>query len=256
MHAAAFFDLDRTVMSGASSFYFGRAALKRHFYTRRQVLRDAWTVFWFRRRGASDDTSTGVRDHILSSVKGHRRADMDPLIPDVLGPVLLRVYPEIYDRILAHERDGVPTYLCSASPVEIVGRVALALKMSGGALATTAEVDEDGAYTGHLEGPFCYGEGKAVAIRAEAQRRGIDLSASWAYSDSGSDLPMMEVVGNPVAVNPDKRLKPVAKERGWEIVRLEPRHGLRLAVGAGAAAALAGGATTGAILLSRRQRRR
>ncbi len=240
-------------MSGASSFYFGKAALRRHFYTRRQVLHDAWTVFWFRRRGASDDTSTGVRDHILSSVKGHRRADMDPLMPDVLGEVLLRVYPEIHERILAHEREGVPTYLCSASPVEIVQRVATALGMSGGALATTAEVDADGAYTGHLVGPFCYGEGKAVAMRAEAARAGIDLGGSWAYSDSGSDLPMMEVVGHPVAVNPDKRLRPVAKERDWEILRVEPRHGLRLAVGAGVTAAAAG-ATTATILLTRRRR--
>jgi HAD superfamily hydrolase (TIGR01490 family) len=252
--AAAFFDLDRTVMSGASPFYFGKAALKRGFYSRRAMMRDAGKVFLFKVRGASDEDSAATRDWILANVAGRRSDEMLPLTPDVLGPILRRIYPDIYDRILAHERAGVATYLCSASPIEIVARVATALDMSGGALATTAEIGPDGVYTGLLSGPFCYGEGKAAAIRIEAEAKGLDLRESWAYSDSVSDLPMMEAVGKPVAVNPDKELARIASERGWETVRVEPRHIVRLAVG-GALVLMASGAITTWLVVRRAQRR-
>ena len=234
-------------MSGASPFYFGRAALKRGFYSRRAMLRDARKVLLFKFRGASDEDSASTRDWILSNVAGRRSDEMLPLVPEVLGPILQRVYPTIFDRILAHERDGVATYLCSASPIEIVQRVAAALDMTGGALATTAEVGPDGVYTGELTGPFCYGEGKAVAMRAEAGAMDLDLTASWAYSDSVSDLPMMEAVGHPVAVNPDKALARIASEREWETLRVEPRHGLRMVV-AGSAVTVVGAGLAGWIV--------
>lgn len=253
MESAAFFDLDRTVVSGASTFYFGKAALSHGYYSRGQLVRDAWKAFWFRRRGDAGTDSEAVRDHILSAVKGWRRSDMDSLMPDVIAPVLARLYPESHERILEHERAGVATYLCSASPVEIVGPIADVLKMSGGALSTVAAIDSDGRYTGKLEGPFCYGKGKADAILIEAQSSGIDLDESYAYSDSSSDIPMLEVVGHPVAVNPDRELRRVADDRGWEIVRFEPRHGLRLLIGASAVGAVA--VATGVLLGVRALRR-
>lgn len=243
MSAAAFFDLDRTVTAGASTLWFGKAALAHGYYPRRQLLKDAWKAFWFRLKGDVGQDATGLRDHILAAVKGWRRSDMDLLIPEVLGPILQRVYPQTWQRILEHERVGVPTYLCSASPIEIVDAVASALKMTGGAIGTVAATDEDGCYTGELAGPFCYGEGKAEALRSVATRYDIDLSESWAYSDSVSDLPMLESVGHAVAVNPDARLRQVASERGWVIEQFEPRRGLLLvilgtsAVGLGAIAA-------------------
>lgn len=252
---AAFFDLDRTVMSGSSTFYFAKAAVRSGFYPRRMLVRGAWKTFWFRRRGASDAQSEGVRDQVLDSVRGRTRAGMEALLPEVLGPILLNVYPEIFRRILDHERGGVRTYLCSASPHEVVGAVARALGMTGGALATTAEVAADGCYTGRLIGPFCYGSGKVEAMRDEAVRRGIDLGASYAYSDSASDLPMLEAVGHAVAVNPDRELRRAALEREWEIVRVEPRHGLRVAVGAGVVTGGAGVGVGTAWLLRRMSQR-
>jgi HAD superfamily hydrolase (TIGR01490 family) len=251
--AAAFFDLDRTVMSGASSFYFGKAAVRGGFYPRRKIVAGMWKAFWFKHMGASDETSEALKDQMLESVKGRTRAGMDALLPEVLGPIMLNVFPEVFQRILHHERDGVPTYLCSASPIEVVAPVARALGMSGGALATTAAIDHEGRYTGELIGPWVYGDGKVVAMEEEAERTGIDLKASWAYSDSMSDLPMLEAVGHPVAVNPDRKLRELALDREWEILRFEPRYAWRVALGAGAATGAA--AAAGAWYLAREARR-
>ena len=104
----------------------------------------------------------------------------------------------------------------SASPVELVEPLAIALGMTGG-IGTRGEVD-NGVYTGRLDGPFCYGEGKAEAITTLAAQRNIDLNNSWSYSDSMSDLPMMEIVGNAVAVNPDAELAALSRSRGWPVV--------------------------------------
>src|SRR5260221_6913548 len=134
MGSAAFFDLDRTVMSGASTWYFGLAALKRGFYSRRALARDAWSAVVFSRKGSTDDTADAVRTQILAAVRGHSRDEMDRLLPDVLGPIISHVHRDIFLRILEHEAAGTPTYLCSASPIEIVEPVARALNMSGGAL--------------------------------------------------------------------------------------------------------------------------
>ena len=240
VHPAAFFDLDRTVMAGASTYHFGQAALRRGLYSRTAALRDAARAVRFARRGGSDQLSERVRSHILHCIRGLHREDLRLLAPDVLGPILERVFPEMYRRILGHEADGVATYLCSAAPVEIVEPLAAALGMSGGALATTAAVDEEGRYTGLLVGPFCYGPGKRDAILAEAERSGINLPGSYAYGDSASDLPMLEAVGRPVAVNPDRALLTVAAERDWEVLRCA----LRRRGGLGRPLAVTGGAAT------------
>lgn len=242
-------------MSGSSTYYFGKAAVRSGFYRRRALVRDAWRVFWFRRRGATDEQSASARERVLVSVAGRSRAGMEAMLPDVLGPILLNVFPEIYLRILDYERAGIPTYLCSASPIEVVGAVARALGMSGGALATVAEVDADGCYTGRLVGPFCYGAGKVVAMRTEAALKDIDLAQSYAYSDSISDLPMLEAVGNAVVVNPDTELRRIALERRWDMLRVEPRHGMRAAIGAGIVTGGAGIGFLSAWLLRRMSQR-
>lgn len=242
-------------MSGASTYYFAKAAVKSGFYSRRLLLRGAWKTFWFKRRGASDEQSEAARDQVLAAVAGRTRAGLEALLPDVLGPILLNVYPEIYRRILEHERSGVATYLCSASPIEVVLPVSRALGMTGGALATCAETDREGTYTGRLIGPFCYGPGKVVAMELEAARAGLDLDRSFGYSDSMSDQPLLERVGHAVAVNPDKPLRALALEREWEILRVEPRHGLRAAIGAGIVTGGAGVGLGTAWLLRRMSRR-
>jgi HAD superfamily hydrolase (TIGR01490 family) len=251
---AAFFDLDRTVVSGASAYWFAKAALRWGMYSRREMTRDAWRMFWFKRRGDTGELTETVRDQALAMIAGHSRTQLDVLLPDVLAPVLSNLYPEMYQRILEHEGDGVRTYLCSASPVEIVGLVAKVLNMSGGALATVAETDTDGRYTGALDGPFCYGEGKVVAIAQEAAAVGIDLAASYAYSDSVTDLPMLECVGIPVAVNPDAQLAAIARDREWEVLRFEPRLGVRTAVGAGVVTGVTAAAVGSVMWATRRPR--
>jgi phosphoserine phosphatase len=115
-----------------------------------------------------------------------------------------------------HHAAGRETWIVSASPIELVEPLAIALGMTGG-IGTKGEVD-NGVYTGRLDGPFCYGEGKAEAITALATERGIDLANSWSYSDSMSDLPMMEIVGNAVSVNPDAELATLSRARGWPVV--------------------------------------
>jgi HAD superfamily hydrolase (TIGR01490 family) len=254
MRPAAFFDLDRTVMSGASTFYFAKAAVSRGFYPRRRLVKAIWKAFWFKRMGSSDEQSEALKDQMLEAVRDRTRAGMDALLPDVLGPIMLNVFPEVFQRILVHERAGVPTYLCSAAPVEVVEPVARALGMSGGALATTAAVDEEGRYTGELVGPWVYGQGKVIAMEEAAERDGLDLKESYAYSDSFSDLPMLEAVGHPVVVNPDRALRDLALDRGWEIIRFESRHPVRIALTAGALTGAA--AAIGAVLLARDQGRR
>ncbi len=237
---AAFFDLDRTVMRGASTWHFGVAALKHGFYSPRALAHDGWELAKFVRRGSTDASADAIRAQILGAVRGHRRTDMYQLGPEVLGPILAAVRPEVHTRILEHESEGVRTYLCSAAPVEILEPLARTLQMSGGAIGTVAAVDAEGCYTGELVGPFCYGPGKRAAVVAEAARAGLDLERSHAYSDSASDLPLLEAVGHPVVVRPGAALAALAAERGWNELPVAPpprRWPRRLAVLAGAASA-------------------
>jgi HAD superfamily hydrolase (TIGR01490 family) len=153
--------------------------------------------------------------------------------------VLPRVYPRVLELAHAHQEAGRRTYICTAASQEMADLLARALNFDG-AVGTAFEV-VDGVYTGRLAGPFTYREGKAAALRELAAREGIDLGASYAYSDSESDLPMLSAVGHPVAVNPDAALLRVARERGWEVMRFE-RLGRRLALTAAALLAAAVGA--------------
>jgi phosphoserine phosphatase len=145
---------------------------------------------------------------------------------------LPRVYPETLRAAYAHQDAGRPAYILTAASQELADVLARVLIFDGG-IGTRSEV-RDGVYTGRADGPFVYGEGKAEALREVAAREGIDLSASYAYSDSASDLPMLRAVGHPVAVNPDARLERVAREEGWQIMRFD-KLGRRLRIAAGAA---------------------
>ena len=136
----------------------------------------------------------------------------DEIIPRLLD----NVRDEAQGFLDLHAEAGRDTYMVTASPIEIVARLAAELGMTG-AIATVAEI-EDGRYTGRLAEPFCYGPGKATAIARLAEQKGYDLERCYAYSDSASDLPMMEIVGHPVAVNPDRTLERTARERGWPVV--------------------------------------
>ena len=214
--AAAFFDLDRTLISGSSTFHFGVAAWRNKLIPTADLLNDAARAVSFKLFGATDESSASVRDRILHAVEGQQQADLIALNEEIVPRILEKVRPESRSLIDMHHEAGRDCWIVSASPVEMVAPLAKALGMEG-AIATTSEV-HDGRYTGRLEGPFVYGEGKAEAIEKLAAERGYDLRLSFSYSDSASDLPMMEMVGHPVAVNADKPLETVAHQRGWPMV--------------------------------------
>jgi HAD superfamily hydrolase (TIGR01490 family) len=159
-------------------------------------------------------------------------------MPRVLAGVLPRVYPQMLQVAYEHQDAGRPVYIVTAASQELAELLADVLVFDGGIGARSEVVD--GVYTGRPDGPFTYRDGKAEAIRRLAEREGIDLTASYAYSDSESDLPMLRVVGNPVAVNPDGPLARVAAQEGWAVMRFE-RLGRRLKTVAALAAAAAVG---------------
>jgi HAD superfamily hydrolase (TIGR01490 family) len=214
--AAAFFDLDRTLISGSSAFVFGIAAWRADLMPTRRFARDAASAIAFRFSGSTDDKAIQVRARILDAVRGNLQSDLVALNVDIIPKLMGKIRPEARELVDLHRRAGRDTYIVSASPQEVVGPLAEALGMTGG-VGTVSEVKE-GVYTGELAGPFCYGPGKVEAMRELAGWEGYDLERCFAYSDSASDLPMLESVGHPVAVNPDGPLERVAHQRGWPIV--------------------------------------
>lgn len=251
-NAAAFFDLDRTLISGASAFPLGVEAWRQGFITNPEISRWALAALSFKALGDKGDAvSDDVRTAFLRQVADAEVEDLSELISSVVPRLVNRVRPESRKLIAMHHDHGRDTWIVSASPQPIVQPLADDLGMTG-AIATRGEV-VDGRYTGRLDGPFIYGSGKAEAIEKMASDRGYDLQLCYAYSDSISDLPMMELVGHPVAVNPDSELGSIAHERGWPVVVFAKKTKQALAVstvGLGTAAA-----TTLAYLLGRRHGR-
>jgi HAD superfamily hydrolase (TIGR01490 family) len=251
--AAAFFDLDRTLMEGSSAFQFGRAAYKAGLLSRRQLVSDAWSNLRFRLRGSTDTDTHALRDRISASLAGTRVRDLQRLGPDVLAGVLPRIYPQMLALAYEHQDAGRRVYIVTAAAKELADTLARVLAFDGGIGSEFSEV-VDGVFTGRPTGLFIYRSDKAVAIEQLAKREGIDLSDSWAYSDSESDLPMLRVVGHPVAVNPDRELARVARSEGWQILRFE-RLGRRLKAAVGLVGAAVAGGIGSAALASRGGRR-
>ena len=238
--AAAFFDLDKTLMEGASGLHFARAAYRAGLVSRRRLARDVWENVRFRLEGSTDEKADAVRERVLEAMAGVPRVRLSRLGPEVLAGILPAVYPEMLRVAWQHQDAGRPAYIVTAASQDLAAMLARVLVLDGG-VGTPYEV-EDGRYTGRLAGPFTYGEGKAEALRLLAKEEALDLSASYAYSDSESDLPMLRTVGHPVAVNPDIELERLARAEGWEILRFDRlRRRIRIASGAAALALLGGG---------------
>jgi HAD superfamily hydrolase (TIGR01490 family) len=252
--AAAFFDLDRTLMEGSSAFQFGRAAYKAGLLTRRQLLSDAWANLRFRLRGASDEASHALRDRVSRSLEGTRVRDLERLGVDVLAGILPRIYPQVLALAHEHQDAGRRAYITTAASQELADILARVLVLDGGVGSQFSEV-VDGVFTGRPTGLFIYGGDKARAIEQLAREKGIDLTASYAYSDSASDLPMLRLVGHPVAVNPDSELARAARQEGWEVLRFD-RLSRWLKTAAGLAGAAAAGGVGSAALVARSRRRR
>lgn len=218
MTAAAFFDLDRTLIRGSANFPLAVAAFRAGYVPPRQLLHDAVNAVAFVVGGASDERSAALRERILRAVAGHPAADVVALGDRFIPKVAASVLPEARRLLDQHAQAGEDRVVVSASPIEVVSRIADEIGLEG-AVGTRSEI-VDGCYTGRLEGAFCYGEGKVVEVQRLAAERGYDLARCTAYSDSVSDVPFLEAVGNPVAVNPEKHLRAVAVARGWRVVEV------------------------------------
>ncbi len=236
-------------MAGSSGFEFARASYKAGLVSRRQLAADAFANLRFRVQGSTDAGTDAVRARIAQMIEGVRVRDLQRLAAPVLAGVLPRLYPQVLEVAYAHQDAGRPVYICTAASQEMAEMLAHVLAFDGG-IGSRSEI-VDGAYTGRPDGPFTYREGKAEAIRELARAEGIDLAASYAYSDSESDLPMLRAVGHPVAVNPDAELGRVARDEGWDVMRFE-QLGRRLKMAAAALAAAAVGSVGRAAVTRRR----
>lgn len=255
VHAAAFFDLDNTVMQGAAIFHFGRGLYKRKFFHRSELARFAWQQAWFRLAGVEDpEHMQDARESALSIVKGHRVSELMTIGEEIYDEYMAdRIWPGTRALAQAHLDAGQKVWLVTAAPVETATIIARRLGLTG-ALGTVAE-SVDGVYTGKLVGEPLHGPAKAEAVRALAAAEGLDLERCAAYSDSHNDIPMLSLVGHPYAINPDTKLRKHARARDWRLRdyrtgRKAAKVGIPAAAGVGA---LAGG-TAAAVALHRRRR--
>jgi HAD superfamily hydrolase (TIGR01490 family) len=254
--AAAFFDVDNTMMMGASLFWFARGLAARKYFTTRDLAGFVWQQAKFRiagNEGSADDIHA-IRENGLAFVAGRTVAE------------IVQAGEEIYDELMAdriwggtrslaqkHLDAGQRVWLVTATPVELASIIAHRLGLTG-ALGTVAEV-VDGEYTGRLVGELMHGPAKAEAVLALAEREGLDLSRCTSYSDSANDLPMLSLTGTAVAVNPDTELRAIAKSRGWQVRDFRTgRKAAKYGLPAVGAAALSGAAVGGAIALRRRDK--
>ncbi len=245
--SAAFFDVDNTVMQGASIFHLARGLHRREFFTTRDLLGAAWKQAYFRVAGVEDpDHVSETREAALSFIAGHTVTELEELSEEIFDETMShRIWPGTRALAQLHLEQGQRVWLVTAAPVEIARIIARRLGLTG-AMGTVAE-HVDGVYTGRLVGDMLHGPAKAEAIRALAVREGLDLARCSAYSDSVNDLPMLSLVGDACAVNPDARLRAHARAAGWRVRdyrtgRKAARAGLVLTAAAGA---LGGAAAAG-----------
>ena len=216
MRAAAFFDLDKTIIAKSSTLAFGRPFYQGGLVSRRAVLKSTYAQFVYLIAGADAEQMDKMRDYLKELCTGWNveqvRAIVDETLHDLIDPL---VYDEAISLIEEHHAAARDVVVVSSSGEEVVGPIG---QMVGADLViATRMVVADGCYTGDIEF-YAYGPHKADAIRTLAAERGYDLLQSYAYSDSATDLPILEAVGNPVAVNPDKALRRIATERDWPVI--------------------------------------
>ena len=252
--SGAFFDIDNTIVRGASLFHLARGLAKRKFFTARDVSRFAWKQAKYRVGGREDteDMASAI-DAALSFVAGHSVAEVVALGDEIFDErIEEKLYEQTIELTRAHLRSGQRVWLVSAAPVELASLIAHKLELTG-ALGTVSEI-VGGVYTGKLAGAPLHGPAKAEAVRALAEQENLDLGLCSAYSDSANDIPMLSLVGQPVAINPDAKLRRHARAMGWYVYdyrtgRKAAKIGVPSALLAGAAAGVAAG------VLSNRRRR-
>ncbi|WP_121253863.1 HAD family hydrolase [Nocardioides ferulae] len=253
--AAAFFDVDNTVMQGASIFYFARGLYRRKFFTTREILGAVWKQAYFRLVGVEDPEHVAeARASALAFIAGHTVAELEELGSEIFEEAMAhRIWPGTRALAQLHLDQGQRVWLVTAAPIELASLLARRLGLTG-AMGTVAE-HVDGVYTGRLVGDLLHGPAKAEAVLALAEREGLDLARCSAYSDSYNDLPMLSLVGDPCAINPDARLRHHAREQRWRIRDYRTgRRAARAGLAAGAVAGAAGGAAAALAALRSRER--
>ena len=251
--AAAFFDVDNTLMQGASIFHLARGMHRRKFFTTREIASAAWKQAYFRIVGVEDpDHVAETRVSALSFIAGHTVVELEELGEEIFDEAMAhRIWPGTRALAQMHLDEGERVWLVTAAPIEIARIIARRLGLTGAFCFKDTAATE--IYTGRLVGDMLHGPAKGEAVRALAEREGLDLAACSAYSDSYNDLTMLSLVGDPCAVNPDARLRAYAKRQGWRI--RDYRTG-RKAARAGLVAAAVAGAATGAVAAGAAVRRR
>jgi HAD superfamily hydrolase (TIGR01490 family) len=242
--AGAFFDVDNTIMQGASIFYLARGLHARKFFSTSEIARALWDQAYFRVVGIEHPGAVAnARTSALSFITGHRVEELEALIEEIFDEAMAhRIWPGTKALAQMHLDQGQQVWLVTAAPVEIARIMAHRLGLTG-ALGTVAE-HVDGVYTGRLIGTMLHGAAKAEAVRALAEQECFELDRCSAYSDSYNDLPLLELVGHPCAINPDGRLRAHAKASGWRV--RDYRTG-RKAAKLGLLAAGCAGAATGGV---------
>jgi HAD superfamily hydrolase (TIGR01490 family) len=222
---AAFFDLDKTIIARSSPLALGRSFFKEGLIGRSTLLKSLYAQFVFHLMGADEDKMERLREEAAKLTAGWEQDKVKRVVEEVLEEVITPlIYAEALERLHDHHAAGRMVCIVSSSPEEIVEPLARMLRVDHH-ISTKVRV-EDGKFTGELDF-YAYGPHKAEAIEALAAERGIDLGGSYAYTDSITDLPMLEAVGNPVPVNPDKELRRVAGERGWQVEHFKNPVSLR-----------------------------
>lgn len=251
---AAFFDVDNTIIRGASIFYMARGLYTRKFITWRDILGFAWQEVSYKTVGENMQHVAEIESKALSFIRGHHVSEMRAIGEEVYDDLLAeRIWPGPQQLALDHIAAGEQVWLVTASPIEVAEVIARRLGLTG-ALGTVAE-HVDGIYTGRLVDGIMHGTKKAEAVAALAAREGMDLADCTAYSDSTNDLPMLELVGQPVVVNPDAKLRAHARAHKWPIYDYRTgRKAMRVAVPVAATAGVAAGAALGAMAARRQSR--
>ena len=252
---AAFFDLDKTLIPGSSLFLLARGMYERDMFRVRDIARFGWVQLMFRLSGERGRHVTMSRDSTLEFVSGRRQEELIEWGREIVEErILPRVYEDIVRVIDGHRARGDLTFLVTAAPIELANTVARALEMTG-AVGTVSEVDDAGYYTGRLVGGVVHGPEKAKAVVKIAGEHDLDLADCAAYSDSMNDLPLLESVGFPHAVNPEAELRRIALQRGWPIHELRTRRRallIGIPAGLGGAALFGGGIALGVALEKKR----
>lgn len=255
---AAFFDVDRTLIPGSSLFLLARGLYSRDMFRVRDMMRFGWGQMMFRLRGEQKKGMDRSRESTLEFVAGREQRELMSWGREIAEEQILpRVYSDIVQVIEGHRERGDLTFLVTAAPIELAETLARHLGMTG-AIATVSEVDEHGYYTGRLVGTVMHGPEKAKAVAETAAELSIDLAECAAYSDSMNDLPLLESVGYPHAVNPESELRRIAFQRGWPIHELRTRRKALLVgvpAGLGGATLFGSGIALGAWLERRRAER-